>query len=196
VQGFNRTPDANRKLLSYSPKGDPAGYGAETATAIQRAMQFGSLPLDRIGFTLTATASADTFKPKPGACDASLTAPFRQNAYRNVHIQYRIDPQSLTFAPDSLGGYYDSLQFMAVVFRDDGVPAGLAIQSNEQVQVSAGGLEAALNTGVTYDQTIAVPISGNPVPGNFFLHVLVAERPSGHIGTIEIPMERITLPGK
>jgi VWFA-related protein len=200
AQGSSRTPDANRKLLSYSPKGDPAGYGAEAATAIQRAiqraMQFGSLPLDRIDFTLTATASDDIVRLKPGAPlpgENFLTPLFRQDDYRNVHIQYRVDPHSLTFAQDSLGGYYDSLQFMAVVYRDDGVPVN-SIQSNEQVQVSAGGFAGALNSAIAYDQTIAVPLDGNPNPGNFFVRVGVAERPSGHVGTIEIPTEWIKLP--
>ena len=196
AQGSSPTPDANRKRISYSPKGDPAGYDAEVATAIQRAMQFGSLPLDRIDFTLTATSSADTVKLKPGAPlpeKTALTLPFRQDAYRNVDIHYRMDPHSLTFAPDSLGGYYDSLQFIAVVYRDDGVPAN-SIQENEQIQVSAGGLERALNTGIDFDQTIAIPVDGNPIPGNFFLRVAVAERPSGHIGTLEIPTEWIKLP--
>jgi len=196
IQGSGRTPDPNRKLLAYSPKGDPAGYGAEVATAIQRAMVFGSLPLDRIDFTLTATASADAVKLKPGALLPEgnfLTPTFRQDAYRNVHIHYRMDPNSLAFARDSLGGYYDSLQFIAVVYRDDGAPV-TSIQSNEQIQISAGGLARALNSGITYDQTIAVPLDGNPNPGNFFIRVGVAERPSGHVGTIEIPTEWIKLP--
>jgi VWFA-related protein len=196
IQGSGRTPDPNRKLLSYSPKGDPAGYGAEVSTAIQRAMQFGSLPLDRIDFTLTATASANIVKLKPGMPlpgENFLAPPFRQDAYRNVHIHYRMDPNSLTFAKDSLGGYYDSLQFIAVVYRDDGAPVN-SIQSNEQIQVSAGSLAGALNSGITYDQTIAVPLDGNPIPGNFFVRAGVAERPSGHVGTIEIPAEWLKLP--
>jgi VWFA-related protein len=196
VQGSSTTPDANRKRISYSPKGDPAGYGAETAIAIHRAMQFGSLPLDRINFTIVTAPSTDTVKPKPGAPLPEkdfLVPPFSQDAYRNVDIHYHLDPHSLTFAQDSLGGYYDSLQFIAVVYRDDGVPAN-SIQENEQIQVSAGGLARALNTGINFDQTIAIPVDGNPVPGNFFLRIGIAERPSGHIGTLEIPTEWIKLP--
>jgi VWFA-related protein len=196
VQDSSRPPNPRHTLLSYSPKGDPTGDGAETSTAIQGAMQFGSLPLDRVDFTVTAAPSADTIKLKSGTALPEgnfLTLPFREVAYRNVHIQYRIDPHSLTFAQDSSNGYYDSLQFIAVVYRDDGVPAN-SIQSSEQIQVSAGGLAAAVNTGITYDQTVAVPLDANPIPGNFFLHVVVAERPSGHIGTLEVPTEWIKLP--
>jgi VWFA-related protein len=198
VQSSRRPRDPHRKLPSYSPKGDAAGYNAETPTAIQRAMQFGSLPLDRIEFTLNATASADTVKLKPNASLSgkdTLIPPFSQDAYRNVRISYRMDPHSLTFAQDSLGGYYDSLQFIAVVYRDDGTPAN-SIHEEEQIQIPAGGLARALNTTITFDQTIAVPVDGNPIPGNFFLRVGVAERPSGHIGTLEVPTEWIKLPYK
>jgi VWFA-related protein len=196
VQGSSRQPDPNRSPLSYAPKGGPAGHNAETQTAIQRAMQFGALSLDRVQFTIVTTPSTNTAKPRPREplpAEILLTEPFRQEAYRTVQIQYRIDPHSLTFAQDSLGGYYDSLHFIAVVYRDDGTPANSS-QANEQIQVPAGGLAGAAKTGITFDQTIAVPISGNPVPGSFFLRVGVSERPSGHIGTLEIPTEEIKLP--
>jgi hypothetical protein len=200
LQGSSRPPDPNRRLLSYSPKGDPAGYSAETATAIQRAMQLamqlGSLPLDRIDFTLTATASADTVKLKPGASlpgQNFITPPFRQDAYRNVHIHYRIDPHSLTLAQDSPGAYHDRLQFVAVVYRDDGTPAN-SIASTEQVQISGDGSEGQLTSAVTFDQTIAIPVAGNPLPGSFFLRVGVQEIATGHIGAVEVPTEWIKLP--
>ena len=76
-----------------------------------------------------------------------------------MHIQYRVDQHSLTFSRDALGGYVDSLQFIAVVYRDDGLSAN-SIQSNEQIQISADGLAGALNSGIIYDQTIAIPVSG------------------------------------
>ena len=55
-------------------------------------------------------------------------------------------------------------------------------------------MEDALTNGITYDQTIAVPLAGNPVPGNFFLRVGVNEASTGHIGSLEIPAEWIKLP--
>jgi hypothetical protein len=196
IQGYGRAPDPKRKLLSYSPKGDPAGYSAETATALQRALQFGSLPPDRLDFTVVTTPSSDTVKLKPGALLPEhnfLTQTFRQCAYRNVHIHYWIDPHSLTFTRDSSGSYRDEVQFVVIVYRDDGVEAN-SFSSFEHVQVAAEDMEDPLNSGITYDQTIAVPISANPIPGNFYLRIAVDEHSSNRVGAIEIPTEWIKLP--
>jgi len=195
IQGISRPPDPNHRLLSYSPKGDPGGVGTATATPLTRAMQFGSLPLDRINFTVVASPSANVARLKPGEPLPSnnfLTEPFRQDAYRNVRIHYWVDPRNLTFSRDPSGDYSDTLQFVVVIYRDDGVPAN-SIATTENVQVSAEGMEDALLSGITFDQTIAVPVAGNPVPGNFFLHVGVCERSSNRIGTIEVPDEWIKL---
>jgi hypothetical protein len=158
-------------------------------------MQFGSLPLDRINFTVVTSPSANVAKLKPGEPlpeNNFLTPPFRLEAYRNVRIHYWVDPRNLTFSRDSSGVYSDALQFVAVIYRDDGVPAN-SIATAENIQVSAEGFEQALNSGIAFDQTIAVPVAGNPVPGNFFLHVGVCERSSNRIGTIEVPAEWIKL---
>ena len=195
IQGVSRPPDPNRVLLSYSPKGDPAGVGAATATPLTRAMQFGSLPFDRINFTVVASPSANVTKLKPGEPlpeNNFLTPPFRLDAFRNVRVHYWVDPHNLTFSRDSSGDYNDALQFVMVIYRDDGIPAN-SIATTENIRVSADRIEEALTSGITFDQTIAVPVSGNPVPGNFFLHVGVCERSSNRIGTIEIPAEWVKL---
>jgi VWFA-related protein len=202
LQGLSQPPDSepNRKLISSSPKGNPARYGAAAAATLQRAMQFGSLPPDGVNFTLSASPSADASELKPGAQLPEmnfLTQPFRQNSLQSVRLHYRIDPRSLTFSRDASGSYRDDLEFVAVVYRDDGTPAN-SITSTEQVEVSGDGIEgpltAATTSGITFDQTIAVPISGNPVPGNFFLRVAIDERSTNHVGAIEIPAEWIKLP--
>jgi hypothetical protein len=159
-------------------------------------MKLGSLPFDEINFTVAASPSAEVDKLKPGAPlpkDNLLTQPFRQDAYRNVHIHYRIDPHSLKYSQNPPGAYSDNLEFVAVVYRDDGTPVD-SIASTEKIQVFADGIEDALNSGITFDQTIAVPIAGNPVPGSFFLRTGVLETSTGHIGTIEISSESIKLP--
>jgi hypothetical protein len=110
-----------------------------------------------------------------------------------MRIHYAVDAHSLTFSQDADGAYSDDLVFAAVVYRDDGTAAG-SIATTEHVQVSADSAEDARIKRITFDQTIAVPIAGNPVPGNFFLHVGVDEVASGRIGTVEIPTEGIKLP--
>jgi VWFA-related protein len=193
IQGISVPPDPNHRLLSYSPRGDPAGYGAATARPLNRAMQFGSMPLDRINFTVVATPSANVAKLKPDEPlpeSSFLSQIFRQDAYRDVHIHYWIDPHNLTFSRDQSGDLSDALQFVVVIYRDDGFPAN-SIATTEDVRVSADRIEETLTSGIVFDQTIAVPLNGNPIPGNFFLHIGVCERSSNRVGTIEVPTEWI-----
>ena len=188
LQGAVRPGGAGRKLISSSPRGNPARFDGAGADSLQRAMQFGSLPPDGISFTLTTWPSAGL---KSGGEDLDgnlLTERFRQDSAHSVRLHYRIDPRSLNFSRDPSGAYRDDLEFVAVVYRDDGTPAN-SIASTEQVKVS--GDEGALAPGITFDQTIALPVSGNPVPGNFVLRVAVDEHSSGRIGAIEIPTEEI-----
>ena len=151
------------------------------------------MPLDRINFTVVATPSASVAKLKPDEPlpeSSFLSQIFRQDAYRDVHIHYWIDPHNLTFSRDQSGDFSDALQFVVVIYRDDGFPAN-SIATTEDVRVSADRIEETLTSGIVFDQTIAVPLNGNPIPGNFFLHIGVCERSSNRVGTIEVPTEWI-----
>jgi hypothetical protein len=50
-----------------------------------------------------------------------------------------------------------------------------------------------MQTGVTFDQTIAMPVAGNPLPGNFFLRVGVHDRSTDHVSVVMITSEEIKL---
>ena len=187
-------PASPRRIISYSPKGDP--NGAIASSQLRRALVFGSLPPDRIKFTIVVTPSPTIEKLKPGAPppkDNYLTPPFLADAYCNVRIHYWIDPQYLRFTQDPGGSYSDELQFVVGIDRDDGVQAN-SLSTPEQIRLSEEGMSNLQISGITFDQTIAIPLSGNPIPGNFFLRVAVSERSSGNVGAIEIPTERIQLP--
>jgi hypothetical protein len=182
-----------RKLISYSPRGDTN----LKLTPMRAAMRFGALTPSEFPIKVTVTPSAEVTRPWPGPPprqDDAVARPFQALPYRSCRVRYWVDPASLHFKKSlTADSFHASLEFAAAVYRDDGAPV-TSIQSNEQIQISAGGLARALNSGITYDQTIAVPLDGNPNPGNFFIRVGVAERPSGHVGTIEIPTEWIKLP--
>jgi hypothetical protein len=124
-----------------------------------------------------------------------LTEPFRSIPYRNYRIHYWVDPKALTFSRTADGGYRDELQVVAMVYRDDGLVAN-SLATTVPIQVSADDLESEQVYGLTLDQTIAVPVTGNPLPGNFFLRVGVSETPTGHVGAIEVPAEWIKLPAE
>jgi VWFA-related protein len=198
LPGKAPTPASARRTISSSPKSDPNGSGAARAgtSPIEKAVAFGTLTPDQIHFTIVTTPSPQTEKVKLGSPlpnENSLAPTFRTDDYRNVRVHFRIQPQTLKFARDGDGSYEDDLQFVVVIYRDDGIPAN-SIATTENIQLSAEGMEGALTSGISYDQTIAVPVSGNPVPGSFFLRVVVSEKSTGNIGAIEIPAEWVKLP--
>jgi VWFA-related protein len=189
VQGTGQ----QRKLISYSAKGDPGSWGSVGAnTSMQTAMAFGMPTPFQIPFKVTVTPSAEIEKIHPGAQLLKgnyLSAPWRDQPYRNYKVHYSINPKDLQL--DSTGfDYRDSLEIAAVVYRDDG-PVVNSIAYTTEIQINAANLDRTARTGVTFDQTIAIPLAGNPLPGNFFLRVGVHELSTGRIGTIEVPAEWI-----
>ena len=179
------TPDQQRKLISYSTKGDP--------DAMQTAMAFGmAMPLPapvgsrsrhlrRPKSTIPASRSPKiTSSPPP--CVTSPSAPTRfTTSSRPKDLQFTQTP----------GGYTDTLEFAAVAYRDDGLPAN-SIDYTAHIDVNPTQYAQIMAKGLNYDQTIAIPIT--ELKDNFFLRAGVHELPTNRIGAIEIPSEWIKLP--
>jgi VWFA-related protein len=184
-----------RKLISNSPKGDPGPFWGGRMSPMQAAMAFGSLAPDKVNFTIVATPSqtAASRPQDPLPKDSFLTEPFRGVPYRNYRIHYWIAPKDLRLVRTASGSYRDDLQFVAIVYRDDGLIAN-SLSTSAHVQIPADDPGNVLTLGVTFDQTIALPIAANPLPGNFFLRVGVREVATDRIGAIEVPAEWIKLP--
>jgi hypothetical protein len=49
-------------------------------------------------------------------------------------------------------------------------------------------------SGIIYDQTVAVPVTGNDTASNFYLRVGVDETSTSHIGAIELRTDSIQIP--
>jgi VWFA-related protein len=187
---------AERKLISTSPKGNPGVAGHEARTRMQAAMGFGMLAPNEVNFTVVAAPTAENEVLKAGEAlpkGIFLTEPFRTVPYRNYRVHYWVDPKDLSFTRSADGTYRDELQLVAMVYRDDGLVAN-SLATTVPFQISADDLESVQMSGVTVDQTIAVPVTGNPLPGSFFLRFGVNETSTGHVGAIEVPAEWIKLP--
>jgi VWFA-related protein len=185
-----------RKLISYSPKGDPTPFWGGRMSAMQTAMAFGSLAPDKVNFTIVATPSQQAEAPRPGdplPKGSFLTEPFRGVPYRNYRIHYWIAPKDLQLVRTPSGSYREDLQFVAMVYRDDGLVAN-SLSTNAHIQIPADDPDNILTLGATFDQTIALPVTGNPLPGSFFLRVGVHELATDRIGAIEVPAEWVKLP--
>jgi len=181
------SPAPARKLLSLSPKGDPVPH----KPPIQAAIGFGTPTPAQLSFTVVVTPSPQIEQSKPGAPlpkDNFLADKFRNAPYRNYKIHYWIDPQSLKFQRIALGSFRTNLQFVAVVYQDDGFAAN-SISASAHIELSAADFESTLASGVTFDQTIAIPADGN-----FFLRTAVQEASTNRVGALEISTEQIKLP--
>jgi VWFA-related protein len=181
-------PSPNRKLISVSPRG---GLPPSPVAPFTAAMGFGVTAPAQLQFTVQVTPATSTEVLQPGATlpkDNFLAVTYRSQPYRNDRIHYWIDPQSLKFTRTSAGAYRDNLQFAVIVYGDDGLAVN-SISATAHIQVSADDLETILASGVTFDQTIAIPAIGN-----FYLRSGVLEASTGHIGALEVPAAEIKLP--
>jgi VWFA-related protein len=173
-----------RKLISSSPKGNPG----PDPKAMEAAMGFAAPPPFQVQFTVVVKPSPQKQKTKPGEdlpVGNYLTGAFLDGAYRNYTVHYWVDPHDLKLLRTASGTYRDDLQFVAVVYRDDGLVANSAAYTTH-IEVRPDDLEGIDASGVTFDQTLAIPTDGN-----YFLRVGVNEVASGHIGVLEIPTEWI-----
>ena len=165
---------------------------------LEAAMGFGTLTPNQVDFTIVVAPSAQKEKPKsdaPSAKDNFITDSYRNSTYRNYNVHYWIDAHGLKFTRAANGTYRDDLQFVAIVYHDDGLVAN-SVSVTAHIQASASNLENFLTTGITFDQTIAMPIADNMMAENYFLRVGISETSTGQIGALEVPADWIKLPPK
>jgi VWFA-related protein len=175
------------KLVSTSA----AAASPHAASPIAAAIGFGTLAPAQLNFTVVVTASPQVERSKPGAPLPQgnfLAGKFRAAPYRNYKVHYWIDPQSLKFQRTASGSYRTNLQFVAVAYQDDGFAANSS-SASAHIELSATDLESIMTSGVTFDQTIAIPAEGN-----FFLRTAVQEGSNGRIGALEVSTGQIQLP--
>jgi hypothetical protein len=187
------TPDSAqpRRLISYSPKGDP-GTGRKIIP-IQSAIALGASTPDEIHFKITATPSPELERLAHGTAlpKGSFLAPaWRDQPYRNVLLHYSITPEDLHFT-SSGSVHQDALEFVAVVYRDDGVVVN-SFSGKTPISVDDQGYRRIMSAPLTLDRAIAVPLESNSA--HYVLRVAVHEIPTDRIGAIEIPAEWVKLP--
>jgi VWFA-related protein len=179
-----------RKLISYSPKGDPDGYGAAKRTPLESAMSFGAVAPFQILFQAHVTPELSTDKIKrnmPPPKDNYLKPQWLHSPYRNYHIHYSIDPQGIQFASQRVGFYHATIQFVAIVYDDTGQIVNSLIETIP-IEVDPEGFGRIMQNRMSAEQTIAIPAHGN-----FFLRLGVHDHNSDHIGALEVPVETIKL---
>lgn len=180
------THTSARKMLTTSANSD-TGLNADE---LHRTMAFGSPTPDAMQFTVVLNAPKQ--KEKVGRSDILppdnyLTGPFRDKPFRNFHVHYWVDPAGLHFVREANGLYRDNLRFVVMVYRDDGLTAN-SLSTRWHIEVTGENLENVLATGVTLDQTIAIPVDGH-----YFIRAGLQDAETGRTGAVEVPSEEIRL---
>ena len=184
VLGSNPKSNPNRRPLTPVSTRRPA---RQPPSAMELAMDFGSPAPTDVHFTVGITPSDQVTHPTKGAAlpnNIYLTTPFQSTPYRSVRLHYRIDSDDIHFTQIPTG-FAEDLQFVAVLYRDDGIQAN-SITFTTHLQIDAANHARIQTAPIAYDQEIAIPTKGV-----FFLRAAVQEISTGHIGALEIPTEAI-----
>lgn len=177
-----------RKMISYSPKGDPRGPGVSTGSPLKQAMAFGGVAPFQILFQAHVTPAAAKEKIKrhdKAPAGNYLGAKWLHSPYRNYQVHYSIDPHDIEFASHTVGSYHDTIEFVAVLYDDYGEIVN-SLVSTSSVELNPDQYMQAMRGGLGFTQTIAMPAQGN-----YFLRLGVHDLTSDHIGALEVPAELI-----
>ncbi|MGA1981355.1 MAG: VWA domain-containing protein [Acidobacteriaceae bacterium] len=170
-----------------------AAHPTPPITPIQVVMGLGAPTPDQIHFNLTATPAPEIERLKPGTPlpKGNFLAPaWRDQPYRNLLLHFSIDPADLRFTV-SAGVHHDVLEFVAVLYRDDGAVVN-SFSGKATLTVDDQGYARIMSAPLTFDHAIASPIESNLA--HYYLRTAVHEVPTARVGAIEIPVESIHLP--
>jgi VWFA-related protein len=185
--GLEVTPQPVQAMPAATPRTPPA---------FEAAMGFGALPASQVDFTIAAEPSPRIEIATPIVASTKPSAGqdnFVPGQVRNYRIHYWVDPSRLSFSRTANGSYRDDLRFAAIVYGDDGQGVNL-VSASTHLEVPADDLEMILTSGVTFTQTIAVPIPRDGIQDRLFIRTGVMELSTGHIGVIEVPADQISIP--
>jgi VWFA-related protein len=188
IRARNPAAAATRRLIAYSPKGDPNGPGAAIASPLQHAMAFSAIEPFQILFRAHVLPQAATQKLKrrqPAPKDNYLKPKWLHTQFRNYSVHFSLDTRDLAFSSPSIGRYQASVEFVTVVYDDYGEQVN-SLVTTIPINFGPDDYVHAMRAGLGLDQTIAIPTHGN-----YFLRLGVHDLNSGRIGALELPVESI-----
>jgi VWFA-related protein len=162
---------------------------------MQTAMGMGAMEPTEIVFEARATRAASETKDSgkgPAAVGNYLSVKLRNQGYRDytVHFRVRANELKLTQGFDPPSSYTGKLEFVAVVYDNQGQAVN---GKRESASINYDNLtDAQLQTAeLTGDLVIQVPVKGS-----YFLRLGVRDIATDRVGALEIPVDRIALAGK
>jgi len=179
--GFNL---AYRDGYYADPAEKIAAHDATQLTPIVAAMLRGAPPATQILFNTRVLPASDPhfrdtkFSETPAGQDA---AQLKGPLHRTV-VDLLVDPRGFDFATAQDGTRMDNVEFVLVAYDSDGKrvnyvdrPAPLGLDSEHYAKVRASGFPVRMELDLP--------------AGNFSLRIAVYDLNSGHIGSLEVPLQ-------
>jgi hypothetical protein len=154
----------------------------------EASMQLGAIPPTEV--ILTASLAVDDKvlkldKNSPLPQSNYLIADYKGKPFRTYTVQIQADAHALRFSRTADGMHHGSVEFVTLVYDQTGTRVS-SLLSTAVLNVSEAHYRKLLDSGLTAQQEIAVPVKGN-----YFLRVGVHDVASDHIGALEIPVDAV-----
>ena len=110
---------------------------------------------------------------------AKYAAPFQR-----FSVHFMVDPHSIRFEPSPDGSLHAAVDFVEYVYTPAGEPV-LSLVRNVNVSVSPAQYEQIMKANIPVNTVISVPAAPKAA---LDLRLLIHDRLSNHLGTLELPV--------
>ena len=183
------TPATSNKLSgAYDPQSAQAHPGMKLG--FDASMELGAIPPTELIFNTNIAADSQVqklLKNEPQPPNSYLRADFQKKPFRDYHILYAVDPHKIRFTHTSDGMYHGQLEFVAVVYNDQGETVN-SIMTTSPLELNTAAYKQMLQYGIGLRQTIAVPEKGN-----FFFRLGIHDTVGDRAGAMEVPVDNVQL---
>jgi VWFA-related protein len=157
---------------------------------LQASMTLGAIAPTELIFAASLTPAAETQKIEkntPLPPGNYLRPAFTSKPFRDYNILYATDTRTLglTLTPGGLRS--GQLDFVAVVYNDQGDVVNSLI-TTVQVDLKPATYQHLIQTGMSMTQRIAIPLKGT-----YFLRLGIRDAAADRVGALEIPLDQVKL---
>jgi VWFA-related protein len=174
------------EIQSQNPPGVLIHRGPDHS--LQASMTLGAIPSTELIFASSFTPSAKVekiAKNAPLPPDNYLRPKFRAEPFRNYNLLYAIDMRKIGFRQKTDGTRQDELDFVAVVYDDQGTVVNSLI-TTVSLNLSSATYRRLARTGFSQSQRIAIPVKGK-----YFIRLGVRDSAGDRVGAMEIPVSEV-----
>ena len=172
---------------SAAPTADNASGEPSVGDAVRAAAQFGAPPATQLIFSsvVRPTGTQPEDAPAPGNRPEAVDKKAVQGPWTRYVVRVVLDPHALALASLPDGIHTGRLQFIAIVYDREGNRINTNL-NDLTTKLNPQQYASFLEHPVFLQQFISVPVKGD-----YRLRVLIFDRYTGHIGSVELPIAAV-----